>query len=306
MLMINTDTGNSQQEKRRTTMPVMARQTGGTRAGSGVAAPALSPARTNGNGAPGRGCISIGSGGGVLRPLKTAESVARDIVHDIIEAGLQPGSALPSEAAMLDHYRVSRESLREGLRLLEVQGLISIRRGPGGGPVVGTVDPANLGRVSTLFFHMSGATYAELFEVWRMAEVMLAERASRNPDGEARAAAMAPYLAPEAPGAGEDDLERFVEAHAGFHGAIASLVGNRVLELTLQTYGQIVSHHLATVQDPRDIRQMLADDHRELARAVAAGHPRRARELMDAHIAGVAAHNREQLGDRVDDFIEWL
>ena len=74
-------------------MPVMARQTGGTRAGSGVAAPALSPARTNGNGAPGRGCISIGSGGGVLRPLKTAESVARDIVHDIIEAGLQPGSA---------------------------------------------------------------------------------------------------------------------------------------------------------------------------------------------------------------------
>ena len=284
----------------------MARRNGGIRAGSGAAAPAQSPAKANGNGAGGRGCISIGSGGGVMRPLKTAESVARDIVHDIIEAGQLPGAALPSEAAMLDHYRVSRESLREGLRLLEVQGLISIRRGPGGGPVVGTVDPANLGRVSTLFFHMSGATYAELFEAWQMAEVALAERAARHPDGEARAAAMAPYLSSDAPGTGEDELERFVEAHAGFHGAVASLVDNRVLELTLQTYGQIVSHHLATVQDPRDIRQMLADDHRELARAVAAGHPRRARDLMEAHIAGVAGHNRERLGDRVDDFIEWL
>ena len=286
----------------------MARQYGGIRAGSGVAAPDPFPVRTNGNGngAPRRGCVSIASGGGVFRPLKTAESVARDIVHDIIQEALQPGSPLPAEAAMLDQYGVSRESLREGLRLLEVQGLISIRRGPGGGPVVGTVDPANLGRVSTLYFHMSGATYAELFEAWQLAETTLAERASRNPDAEARAAAMAPYLASDPPGTGEDDLERFVAAHAGFHGAIAGLVANRVLELTLQTYGQIVSHHLATVQDPREIRQRLADDHLELARAVAAGHPRRARDLMDAHIAGVAAHNREQLGDRVDDFVEWL
>jgi len=242
----------------------------------------------------------------MMRSLKTAESVARDIVHDIIENGLQPGAALPSEAAMLEQYGVSRESLREGLRLLEVQGLISIRRGPGGGPVVGTVDPANLGRVSTLFFHMSGATYEELFDVWAIAECVLAERAARNPDAEARAAAMAPYLAEQAPGADEEELERFVEEHAGFHAAIAALAGNRVLELTMQMYGQIVSHHLATVDDPREIRGMLAEAHHELARAVTAGHPRRARELMDAHIAGVVAYNRERLGSKIDDFIEWL
>ena len=103
-------------------------------------------------------------------------------MHDIVTAGLQTGDGLPPEAAMLEHYKVSRESLREGLRLLEVQGLISIRRGPGGGPMVGTVDPANLGRVSTLFYHLAGATYRELFEAWVLAESMLAERAARNPD----------------------------------------------------------------------------------------------------------------------------
>jgi DNA-binding FadR family transcriptional regulator len=57
---------------------------------------------------------------------------------------------------MIRHYGVSRESLREGLRLLEVQGLITLRRGPGGGPVVGHIDPATLGRTSTLYYHVAG------------------------------------------------------------------------------------------------------------------------------------------------------
>ena len=95
---------------------------------------------------------------------------------------------------MLQQYGVSRETLREALRLLEVQGLISIRRGPGGGPIVGTVDPANLGRTSTLYYHLAGATYAELFEAWIVCDRMLAELAATNPDRAAVRAAMAPFL----------------------------------------------------------------------------------------------------------------
>src|SRR4051812_15785186 len=116
--------------------------------------PPLGNGRGYGNGDRNR--MPIGSSDAVLRRLKTSESVARDIARDIIEARLTTGDALPPETAMLQQYGVSRESLREALRLLEVQGLISIRRGPGGGPVVGTVDPANIGRVLTLFFYMAG------------------------------------------------------------------------------------------------------------------------------------------------------
>ena len=243
----------------------------------------------------------------LTRPLKTSEQVARDVVHDIIAQGLRPGQSLPPEAAMLEHYGVSRESLREGLRLLEVQGLITIRRGPGGGPVVGTVDPANLGRVSTLYFHMAGATYKELFDVWMMAESILAERAARNRDIDARTAAMAPYLEEEpvnvhsAPAA----VEAFVRAHTLFHCAVASLVDNRVLELTMQTMGQIVSHHVAIEADPRELRGVLEQDHLKIARAIVAGHANRARSLMDEHIAGVARLNAERLGPKMDELIEW-
>ena len=131
--------------------------------------------------------LPITTGDAVFRPLKTAEGFARDLVRDIVNRGLQTGDKLPSEAVMLEDYGLSRESLREGLRLLEVQGLITIRRGPGGGPIVGHLDPASLGRTSTLYFHLAGATYRELLEAWLVLEPILAERAARNPDRDARA-----------------------------------------------------------------------------------------------------------------------
>jgi len=256
------------------------------------------------NGGHSRPFIGIATSDAVLRPLKTSESVARDIVHDIIDQGLTTGDSLLPEVAMLDHYGVSRESLREGLRLLEVQGLITIRRGPGGGPVVGTVDPANLGRMSTLFFYMAGATYSELFEAWVISESVLAELAARNPDARAREAAMAPCLHRQ--GHTPERLDEFVQQHTEFHGAIGSLVNNRVLELSMRVYGQIVSHHVAVVNDPRGLRDQIADDHDAIADAIIAGHHRRARELMARHIRNVEQFNRDQMGEKVNDFIEWL
>ena len=240
-----------------------------------------------------------------MRSLKTSEKVARDIVHDIISNSLRSGDGLPSEAAMLRQYEVSRESLREGLRLLEVQGLITIRRGPGGGPVVGIVDPAHLGRVSTLYFHMAGATYDELLDAWSLAEATLAELAARNPDREARAAAMAPYLEPNAEHQAPEDLEEFVQEQGGFHVVVASLVSNRVLELILQTMGRIVSHHVAATDDPRTLYDLIAEGHRRLAKEIAAGHPRAARTLMEEHIGEISAYNRERLGSKINDLIEW-
>ncbi|MEU7828873.1 MULTISPECIES: GntR family transcriptional regulator [unclassified Nonomuraea] len=250
--------------------------------------------------------VAIGRGDGLMRVLKTSESMARDLVRDIIASGRQPGDALPAEAAMLAEYGVSRESLREGLRLLEVQGLISIRRGPGGGPVVGMVDPANLGRTATLYYQMAGATYEELFEAWVFAECELAARAARHPLRDARLAAMAPFL-------GSDDcaddeqagVEDFVAQHSSFHATIASLARNRVLELTLQTMGQVVTHHVAVNEDPRAIRDLIATSHRRLAKAIVGGHGTLARTLMQQHIEDISSYHREQSSVQMDEVIEW-
>jgi len=255
--------------------------------------------------------LAIGPSDALTRRLKTSETVARDVVRYIIDEGLKQGDSLPAEAAMLAQYGVSRESLREGLRLLEVQGLISIRRGPGGGPVVGIVDPANLGRISTLYYEMAGATYDELFEAWTFAECELALRAARHPDRAERAAVLSPYL--EGPhvdlandaGAGTPGALTFLTTHATFHGAVAALARNRVLQLSLQAMGQIVTHHIAVNQDPRDLRETIEDDHRKLARAIIGGHPQQARSLMEQHIQAIIRYHLDVNESRTSDFIEW-
>jgi len=78
---------------------------------------------------------------GVARGMKTSERIAATIVADIAAQGLVPGDRLPNEAAMIERFQLGRGSVREALRILEVHGIIQLRSGPGGGPVVAAVRP---------------------------------------------------------------------------------------------------------------------------------------------------------------------
>jgi GntR family transcriptional repressor for pyruvate dehydrogenase complex len=239
-----------------------------------------------------------------LRPLKTSESVARDIVRDIVDERLGTGASLPPESVMLQHYGVSRESLREGLRLLEVQGLITLRRGPGGGPVVGTVDPANLGRISTLYYHLVGATYGELAEAWAVAEGVMAELAARHPDRALVRAAMEPYIR-ETPTDSAESVEQFIVSHSEFHVVLGMLARNRVLQISMMAISEITSHHVVFNADPREARVRIETDHRAIAKAVVAGHHAKARQLSMDHLRDITDFYRGALGPQMHDLIEW-
>src|SRR5258706_16467421 len=98
----------------------------------------------------------------VGRGEKVASLVARRIVRTIVDEGLEPGAPLEPEALMLHRFGVSRASLREALRILETQGLITIKPGPGGGPSVAAVDSTNFARTSTLFFQVLRVRFREV------------------------------------------------------------------------------------------------------------------------------------------------
>jgi DNA-binding FadR family transcriptional regulator len=242
---------------------------------------------------------------GIERPLKAAEAIARDIVHQIVERGLVTGDHLPSEAQMLRQHRVSRQSLREALRLLEVQGLIGLRRGPGGGPVVGKVDSANFGRVSTLYYHLVGISYEELIEAWAYAEGQLAQLAAQRADRTAVQTELRIYAETSPSTDDELQVDEYVDLQSRFHYVLARNCGNRALQLTLSSFGPIVAHHLLLELDPRGMGKMVAEQHRAIARAVVNGKHQLARTLSEAHIHDVADTYKNESGDTLTGLVEW-
>lgn len=256
------------------------------------------PVNGDGNGKR-RPELAVGrNGGDTRRALKTSERVALDIVHDIVVRGLRSGDRLPLEAAMVDHYQVSRASLREALRLLEVQGLIRLKPGPGGGPVVGTVEAANLARTATLYFHLCAATYDQLLATQVLLEPMCAQLAARHPD---RREAMAPFLDPAEPATEAE----YREATEGFHDAVYALAGNPVATLLTEAVTHIVTDHVVATMDPVALRPAILEEHAAMARAIAAGHTEKARRLMTAHFQVQHDYYRQHWPARLGELIEW-
>ena len=236
------------------------------------------------------------------RALKTSEIVAQRIVADIVDDNLQIGDRLPPESEMVQQYGASRESVREGLRLLEVQGLITLRRGPGGGPVVTSVDPRNLARTSTLYFHLAGANYNELFDTWLLFEPAVVRQVTETVDRAEKKRALAPFLPDFDP---DIDREQFMSRSNGFHAVISNLSGNRVLTMILQALSHIVVEHIVRDLDPLAERQEISDDHVAIARAVIDGRATRAQRLMTEHIEHLVSYYREHFPDKVDEYVQW-
>lgn len=100
-------------------------------------------------------------------------------------------------------------------------------------------------------------------------------------------------------------MSEFVEYHTTFHAAIGSLARNRVLEIDLRSFGQIITHHMSLNADIRDASHRLETDHPEIARAIIAGHRIKARDLMETHIRAITDLYHEQLGPQMNDIVEW-
>jgi DNA-binding FadR family transcriptional regulator len=235
------------------------------------------------------------------RQMKTAEIVALEIVRDISDRALAPGAPLPLESEMLAHYRVSRSSLREALRLLEIQGLIAIRPGPGAGTVVGRVSPEHLGRTMTLYFHHDGARYDELLDTWLATEPLLAGFAARNPDAGRRRDAMTPFLAANP----EDACHTGISTGLGFHEAVADLADNRPLALVCRSLSHIVSDQVLNSTSRTVLEAYIVEEHAALANAIIAGDEDAARSLMHAHIQHLIAEFKACWPARIGDRVVW-
>jgi GntR family transcriptional repressor for pyruvate dehydrogenase complex len=229
------------------------------------------------------------------RSIKVSESVARDIVRDV--ADLKPGSRLRGEAAMLEKYNVSRGSLREALRILEAQGLISMKPGPGGGPVLVGPNAESLARMQSLHFHLMGARYSDLLSARVSLEPQLVRMAAEREDRDVLEV-LKHFLSET-----EEDSD-YLDKSKGFHRLVCSLSGNQVLDMLAQSLQHIVHYRVRGAIFSGDVRRHTLTEHADIARAVLDGNGPKAELLMRDHMRrlkdGVAVSNAMTLDEVVD------
>ena len=232
------------------------------------------------------------------RTQKTSERIAFEIIRDVVLGGLVAGDKLPAETEMAERYGTSRSSLREAVRILEVQGLIRLRPGPGGGTTLGSVDASNLARTSALYFQLSGATYAQLLDVQLIIEPGCAAAAARHPD---RAKALARFLATVDP---VDEIAYRTETEH-FHDIVYRLAANPVLSLYAQAINHLVTTQVVSTMDPVVLRPAIQREHVQLTKALISGNADRAARLMRAHFERQHDHYRTNHPSRLFEIVQW-
>ncbi|HSV80242.1 MAG TPA: GntR family transcriptional regulator [Ramlibacter sp.] len=231
--------------------------------------------------------------------MKVSDMVALEIIRNIVAQGLRPGDRLPLESQMMEQHRVSRASLREALRLLEVQGLIHTRPGPNGGTVVGQVHVSSLARTVTMHMHLLGATYDELLAAWTLTESMLAQLAASNPDRALVEKLMTPYLEP-VPG----DTHAVSEGPQ-FHDLIGVLANNRILSFVLRIPAAIVTEHIFNTVQRDALEPGIVHDHARIAAAIISGNAQKAYWSMHEHVEDIVKLFRGAWPAAIGQTVEW-
>ena len=209
-----------------------------------------------------------------------------DIIHQLqslIRQGvLKHGDRLPPERDLAEQFKVSRSSVREAIRSLELQGLVVSKRGSGT-----FINTDNLGSVLALLAASLGPgedALGDIFEMRRLLEPPIAALAAQR-------------ATPEEVQRMQDILEEQhrqvrqgetgVEADTAFHFALASATHNTALLKVVSAVEDILQRSRdRSLQEPGRPQRSL-ESHHEVLQMVVTGDSRGAQEAMEHHLTTV-------------------
>ncbi|GAA3938346.1 FadR/GntR family transcriptional regulator [Microbacterium soli] len=237
-----------------------------------------------------------------LRPQKTALLVAQQIVAGIQQRGNVPGDRLPPEKEMLELYRIGRGTLRESLRYLEFQGLISLKPGPGGGPVVERPNGAGLATSIALLLQMESAPYRNIVEARGTLEPAMSHQAATR-------------ISEEDLDLLKDNLDRmlssiedpaiFAETNQEFHDLIAQASGNALFAHLIDALRGILDGTSIGIEYPLRRRVAVHQAHQRIYESLVAHDPDVASETMREHIGEYTKYIEAKYPEVIDAPISW-
>lgn len=227
-----------------------------------------------------------------LSSRRTAEIVADELRQQIIEGKLADGDLLPGQKQLVRHFNVSLVSVREALRILETEGLVSVRRGNRGGAVVHAPAKSSAAYMLGLVLQSDSVPVTDLRTALKELEPSCAALAALRPD---RTTTLLPQLiqSNEAMADNLKDPEKFSEIGREFHHRLALGCGNHTMVVVMGSLealwtsqeGEWFAQAKEEDEFPTPAKRRAAlNAHLKITEAIAAGDVDRARRLAHKHI----------------------
>ncbi len=214
-----------------------------------------------------------------VKTNKVSQDVINQIRKAIFNGVLKPGDKLPSDKELMDNFGVSKGSLREALRSLEVLGLLEIRKGALGGAFVTAVETEKAKEGFSNFLLFQDLSLENLFDVRLILESKIAEQAASVIT--------------------DDDLQRLERnlqetrdalqnnlplnyrgKEVSFHLIIANATQNPLLIFLLDFVEDLLLDAKAILNPDRDFSKRVLAAHERIYKALAARNASQARDAI--------------------------
>lgn len=245
-----------------------------------------------------------------LHQPRVAEMVASLLLERILSGDLADGDALPRQEDLLAEFKVSKPSLREALRILEAEGLITVRRGNRGGAIVHVPKAENAAYMIGMVLQYRDVSYADVGEALKRIEPVCVGLVAARPDRESAVLPVLQEIHDRTVEAVDDEVE-FTRLSRRFHEELVARCGNETLILIVGALESLWSHQelgwavhaTSTGAFPeRAQRRSGLQAHERLLELIAEGDVDQVERKARQHLESAVVHLVGSSMDRVGDF----
>jgi GntR family transcriptional repressor for pyruvate dehydrogenase complex len=220
-----------------------------------------------------------------VQPRRAVDEIIAQIRGRIQSNELKPGQKLPSERDLAEQLGVSRNTLREAIRMLEVSGLVTLKKGAHGGAFLNDSNSAALSQNLIDGIALRQYSVKELIDVRMVLEHYIAAQACVNATDEeieelASLAQASLRAEDEVP-----DYEQRLALHIEFHQKLAEMSHNGVAQALTGPLLEITRHfHLTTGPTGGPETH---ETRKELVQALRERNPDAAKQALSKHFAAL-------------------
>jgi len=216
--------------------------------------------------------------------------IANRIIEKIGEGVWKSGDKLPTERQLAAEMGVSRPSLREALRALEILGLLRMRQGSG--VFVSSLESDDMLIPLHLFISLEPGRIDALFEARIALESQVVALAASKITDEQLVQLRKTMLEPPET---EAEIKKFIAADLVFHQMISETADNVFLARMVKSIEYLGQASRQVTGFVPGVMQQSALDHREILEGLAAHDPEQAREAMTKHLLNVQKAYHKQI-----------